>query len=189
MARRQVLETAVLAAAAVATTPASALAGKVPKGFSAYQDRNDGYQFLYPFGWQEIAVQGQDVVFKDVVEPLESVSVSYILTDSASIDEFGPSETVAETLARQVLTPPTQPVELLKAEVRSTNGQKYLEFEFLVEAPRYKRHSMAVVTVANGKFFTLTTGANERRWNKMQEKLKAMVHSFQMIDYTTASYM
>jgi photosystem II oxygen-evolving enhancer protein 2 len=63
----------------------------------AYQDRGDGYQFLYPFGWQEISVQGQDVVFKDVVEPLESVSVSFIPTDSASIADFGPTETVCPT--------------------------------------------------------------------------------------------
>lgn len=42
----------------------------------AVKDTQDGYGFLYPFGWQEIAVDGQDVVFKDVIEPLESVSWS-----------------------------------------------------------------------------------------------------------------
>lgn len=29
-----------------------------------------------------------------------------------------------------------------------------------------------------GKFFTLTTGANERRWNKMKPKLEIVAKSF-----------
>jgi photosystem II oxygen-evolving enhancer protein 2 len=27
-------------------------------------DLNDNYQFLYPFGWQEVTVDGADVVYK-----------------------------------------------------------------------------------------------------------------------------
>jgi hypothetical protein len=66
-----------------------------PKGFSVYEDRNDGYKMLYPFGWQEVAVTGADVVFKDIVEPLESVSVSLAKTDRASMAEFGDIATVS----------------------------------------------------------------------------------------------
>lgn len=36
-----------------------------------------------------MAVKGQDVVYKDVIEPLESVSVSLTPTDKADINEFG----------------------------------------------------------------------------------------------------
>lgn len=50
----------------------------MPKGFVELKDPQDGYQFLYPFGWQEINIDGQDVVLKDVIEPLESVSVSLV---------------------------------------------------------------------------------------------------------------
>jgi hypothetical protein len=53
------------------------------------QDLNDNYQFLYPFGWQEVSVTGADVVYKDVVEPLESVSVTITPTDKADVTEFG----------------------------------------------------------------------------------------------------
>lgn len=53
------------------------------------KDPQDGYSFVYPFGWQEVAVKGQDIVYKDVIEPLESVSVSITQTDKADVTEFG----------------------------------------------------------------------------------------------------
>ena len=60
-----------------------------PRGFNPVQDLTDNYQFLYPFGWQEVAVTGADVVYKDVVEPLESISVTMTPTDRKDIEEFG----------------------------------------------------------------------------------------------------
>lgn len=30
-----------------------------PKGFVPLRDSQDGYSFLYPFGWQEVTVDGQ----------------------------------------------------------------------------------------------------------------------------------
>lgn len=60
-----------------------------PAGFNAAKDTQDGYQFVYPFGWQEVSVDGQDVVYKDIIEPLESASVSITKTDKASVTEFG----------------------------------------------------------------------------------------------------
>lgn len=66
-----------------------------PKGFVPVQDLQDNYQFLYPFGWQEVSVKGADVVFKDVVEPLESVSVTLTSTDKKDILEFGDIQTVS----------------------------------------------------------------------------------------------
>lgn len=60
-----------------------------PRGFNPVQDLNDNYQFLYPFGWQEVTVSGADIVYKDVVEPLESVSVTITPTDKKDVAEFG----------------------------------------------------------------------------------------------------
>lgn len=57
--------------------------------FQPVKDPQDGYQFVYPFGWQEVSVRGQDVVYKDVIEPLESVSVSIVKTDKTSISDYG----------------------------------------------------------------------------------------------------
>lgn len=35
---------------------------------------------------------------------------------------------------------------------------------------------------ALGKFYTLTTGANEKRWGKMKDKLSTTVRSFSLIN-------
>jgi hypothetical protein len=147
---------------------------------------------------------------QDVVEPLESVSVTLTPTDKKNIQEFGDIKAVAETLAKEVLTAPGQEVEVVSTnEVRAlgggrrfrmrvyrgttvascsglsevrflssthrpptqpplppvqreTKGRTYYEFEFTAKNPRYTRHSVAVVTADAGKFYTLTTGANER---------------------------
>jgi len=61
------------------------------------KDPQDGYSFSYPFGWQEVAVKGQDIVYKDVIEPLESVSVSISQTDKTSVSEFGSLPEVIES--------------------------------------------------------------------------------------------
>ncbi len=67
------------------------------KEFAPVKDPQDGYSFVYPFGWQEVAVKGQDVVYKDVIEPLESVSVSITQTDKADVTEFGSPAEVCPT--------------------------------------------------------------------------------------------
>lgn len=53
------------------------------------KDQGDAYQLLYPFGWQEVSVGGQDVVYKDIIEPLESVSVSITPSDKDDITLYG----------------------------------------------------------------------------------------------------
>ena len=100
-----------------ASLPAPAAA---PKGYTSWADTNDGYSFVYPFGWQEVSVNGLDVVFKDVIEPLENASVSFIATEKKDVTEFGEAKEVAFTLADRVLTAPTQQVQLIDtAEVRA----------------------------------------------------------------------
>ena len=68
--------------------------GAVNKEYTPVKDAQDGYSFVYLFGWQEVAVKGQDVVYKDVIEPLESVSVSITKTDKEKVSEFGPAPEV-----------------------------------------------------------------------------------------------
>ncbi len=38
-----------------------------------------------------------------------------------------------------------------------------------------------------GKFYTLTTGANKKRWDKVQDKLKTVVKSFELINAAALS--
>jgi photosystem II oxygen-evolving enhancer protein 2 len=129
------------------------------------------------------SVDGQDVVYKDIIEPLESVSVSITTTDKATIDDFGPPEEIASTLASKVLTPASQQVKILSVSRRLVDGRPYVDFEFASKASTYIRHALASVSVANGKFYTLTTGANElRRWGKVKGTLESVVASFKVVD-------
>jgi photosystem II oxygen-evolving enhancer protein 2 len=162
--------------------PSAAQAAKAPRGFNPVQDLNDNYQFLYPFGWQEVTVSGVDVVYKDVVEPLESVSVTITPTDKKDVTEFGDIADVANTLAKEVLTAPGNEVAVVNTSQRELNGHNYYEFEYTAKNPRYTRHSLAVVVANDGKFYTLTTGANEKRWGKMKEKLTTTIKSFSLVN-------
>jgi photosystem II oxygen-evolving enhancer protein 2 len=49
---------------------------------------------------QEVVIEGQDKVFKDVIEPLESVSVNMIQTNKQDIKEFGSPQQVWFTYVR-----------------------------------------------------------------------------------------
>jgi photosystem II oxygen-evolving enhancer protein 2 len=60
----------------------------------------------------------------------------------------------------------------------------YYDFEYTASTPRYTRHAMTSVTVGNGKFYTLETGSNERRWSKMADKVKKVQKSFVVGDRT-----
>ena len=75
------------------------VAAESKKGFLPVVDKKAGYSFLYPFGWQEVAVQGQDKVYKDVIEPLESVSVNSIPTSKEDIRDLGPPDKVNFTIS------------------------------------------------------------------------------------------
>jgi len=180
--RRQALQLT-SAAAVLFTLPQGALAAaKGPPGFNAAKDTQDSYQFIYPFGWQEVSVDGQDVVYKDIIEPLESASVSITKTDKSSVTEFGNPLEVAQQLTNEVLTPRSQQAKVLGVNKREIDGRTYYEFEFATKANTYIRHALAVVTVANSKFYTLVTGSNDSRWSKMKERLVEVVKSFQVSD-------
>eukprot|EP00236_Picocystis_salinarum_P006259 CAMPEP_0113930996 /NCGR_PEP_ID=MMETSP1159-20121227/6280_1 /TAXON_ID=88271 /ORGANISM="Picocystis salinarum" /LENGTH=193 /DNA_ID=CAMNT_0000931881 /DNA_START=174 /DNA_END=752 /DNA_ORIENTATION=+ /assembly_acc=CAM_ASM_000767 len=142
-----------------------ALADGVPRGFKPVKDTADGYAFLYPVGWQEVSVKGEDVVYKDVIEPLESVSVNIIPTEQSSVRDLGTKEQVAEAMVQKVLTPPGQKSKVLDVnEKQDGNGKTYYTFEYASQGPTYIRRALTTVAISNGKFYTLTTGANDRRW-------------------------
>jgi len=65
---------------------------------------------------QEVVIEGQDKVFKDVIEPLENVSVNVIPTGKQDITEFGSPQEVAETLIKKVLAPPNQKTKIVEAK-------------------------------------------------------------------------
>lgn len=157
-----------------------AFAVETKKGFQAVLDKKDGYSFLYPFGWQEVVIPGQDKVFKDVIEPLESVSVNMVETNKQDIRDLGSPQEVVEALIKKVLAPASQKTKLIEASEHEVDGRAYYSFEFVAQAPNFTRHAIGTICVGNGKFYTLTTGANERRWEKMKDKLHTVVDSFKV---------
>ncbi|CAH9137299.1 unnamed protein product [Cuscuta epithymum] len=166
----------------VPTTLASSspVAAETKKGFLDVTDKNDGYSFLCPFGWQEVVVEGQDKVFKDVIEPLENVSVNVIPTTKQDIRDFGSAQEVAENLLKKALASSSQKSKLIEATEHDIEGKTYYTFEFITQAPNFTRHALASVCIGNGKFYTMTTGANERRWQKMKDRLHTVVDSFRV---------
>lgn len=143
-----------------------------------YNDQGDAYKLLYPFGWQEVSVGGQDVVFKDIIEPLESVSVSITPSDKDDITLYGDPQEVAYTLASTVLTAASQPVKILKVTPKRVEDRNYVEFEFAAKSSTYIRIAIAVVTIANGKLYAMVTGANEQRFDKIKDRLELVARSF-----------
>ncbi|KAG8493232.1 hypothetical protein CXB51_010559 [Gossypium anomalum] len=144
------------------TAPLVSIVDRTPIAFAAETKKG----FL-----PEVVIEGQDKVFKDVIEPLESVSVNMIPTSKQDIRDFGSPQEVAETLIKKVLAPPTQKTKLIQAGEHDVDGKTYYTFEFVTQAPNYTR-----------KFYTLTTGANERRWDKMKERLLTVVDSFKIFN-------
>ncbi|CAN6442499.1 unnamed protein product [Victoria cruziana] len=180
--RRQTLAVGAVVAASISllASPPVSFAAESIKGFQPVLDKTDGYSFFYPFGWQEVVVQGQDKVFKDVIEPLESVSVNLFPTSRQDIKELGPPQEVVDALIKKVLAPSSQTTKLIDAAEHVVDGRSYYTFEFVAQASNYTRHALGSIAIANGKFYTLTTGSNERRWEKMKDKLHTVVDSFKI---------
>ncbi|XP_059642185.1 psbP-like protein 1, chloroplastic isoform X2 [Cornus florida] len=160
----------------------NSFAAETKKGFLSVTDKKDGYSFVYPFGWQEVVIEGQDKVFKDVIEPLENVSVNLFPTTKQDIRDLGSPQEVAETLIKKVLAPPSQKTMLIEAAEHDVDGRAYYTIEFVARAPNYTRHALSAICIGNGKFYTVSTGANERRWEKMKDKLHTVIDSFQIFN-------
>eukprot|EP00230_Micromonas_polaris_P003444 CAMPEP_0119212134 /NCGR_PEP_ID=MMETSP1327-20130426/3534_1 /TAXON_ID=38833 /ORGANISM="Micromonas pusilla, Strain RCC2306" /LENGTH=220 /DNA_ID=CAMNT_0007209321 /DNA_START=38 /DNA_END=700 /DNA_ORIENTATION=+ len=175
--RRSAVLGGVAAAAATVLVPAQpALA---LSGFSAVKDTRDGYQFFYPVGWQEISVDGQDAVYKDVIEPLESVALNIYPTTRESLAEVGTPDEVANTLVAKALAIPGARAKVLKtAQRKDKDGHLYYALEYVTKTNSYERHALTIVTITQGKFYTLTTGSSERRWPKMKDRLQVTIDSF-----------
>lgn len=71
----------------------SACCRRVSPANVANFDFSSFFSFIMGSG-QEVVIQGQDKVFKDVIEPLENVSVTMIPTGKQDIKEFGSPEEV-----------------------------------------------------------------------------------------------
>ena len=152
---RRDLAAKTLAAMALTATPTiGAFAGPALalSGMNAVKDTREGYEFLYPVGWQEIQVDGQAAVYKDIIEPLESVALNVYPTQRESVRDIGTADEVAKTLVGKALTAPGAQAKVLATSERTDkDGHLYYQFEFVTKTQSYERHALTVVTVTQGK--------------------------------------
>jgi photosystem II oxygen-evolving enhancer protein 2 len=154
-------------------------------GLKDFVDTTDGYQFSYPNGWVQVKVgNGPDVVFHDIIEPSENVSVVISpVPGGKSLAELGTPGEVGYKLGKNALAPEDsgRKAELINAEQREINGKEYYKLEYLVSLPdQKKRHNLAVVSVSRGKLFTFNASVTDKRWSRVKSQMEDTVNSFQV---------
>lgn len=163
------------------SSPASAL--------NHYIDQVDGYEFLYPPGWLQVQVaDGPDVVFHDIIETTENVSVVISpIAPGKSLSALGTPTQVGQALVKRALQPaltarstPDSParVELVNAEAHETDTKTYYILEYAVERDGQKRHNLASVVVSGDRLFTFNASTSERRWPQVKGLFETVVNSF-----------
>ncbi|EGJ35475.1 PsbP [Moorena producens 3L] len=151
-------------------------------GLQSYVDSLNGYQFLYPNGWVPIKVtDGPDVVFHDIIETTENVSVVISpVPEGKSLADLGTPSEVGYQLQKNAIAPPDsgRTAELVNAEAREVAEKTYYLLEYNVQLPNQERHNLASVVVNRGKLYTFNASTTERRWGKTKNLLEAVVKSF-----------
>jgi photosystem II oxygen-evolving enhancer protein 2 len=152
-------------------------------GFKSFVDSLDGYQFLYPNGWLQVKVSdGPDVVFHDIIEQTENVSVviNPIASGTKSLKDLGDPSQVGYKLSKSAIAPPDsgREAELVNAEAREVGDKTYYLLEYAVKVGDQARHNLAAVAVSRGKLYTFNASTTEDRWEKMKEMLEKTVRSF-----------
>lgn len=148
-----------------------------------YTDIPDGYRFVYPNGWMRAQVSnGPDVVFRDLVEQTENVSVviSEIPGDRTLSDLGSPTE-VGQTLTYKVIAPPEsgREAELISVDLKEQEGKSYYFLEYAVKRPDMEpRHNLASVVANRGRLYTFNVSTTEVRWPKMEKRFREVVRSF-----------
>jgi photosystem II oxygen-evolving enhancer protein 2 len=156
--------------------------GTGASGLNSYVDSLDGYEFLYPNGWEEVQVSdGPDVVLHDLIERTENVSVVVSpIPDDRSLEDLGTPTDVGYKLQKNAIAPPdtNREAELINAETRQSGDKAYYILEYNVKLPNQERHNIASVAVSRGKLFTLNVSTRQKRWEKMHDVFETVAKSF-----------
>lgn len=151
-------------------------------GLKSYIDTTDGYEFLYPNGWVQVKVAGgPDVVFHDLIEQSENVSVIVSpVPDNKTLQELGSPSEVGYRLSKNAIAPldSGREAELINAELRQVGNEEYYLLEYIVKLPDQIRHNLASVAVRRGKLYTMNLSASDRRWQRLKDQFYQVVTSF-----------
>lgn len=166
----------------VLTISLTACATSPTSGLKPYVNSYKGYEFLYPNGWVEVPVKtGPDVVFKDLIESSENVSVviSEVPKDQSLKDVGDPSEVGYKILQKAIAPEGSgREAELVNATAVEKKDKSYYILEYAVKLPNQDRHDLASVAISRGKLFSLNVSTTADRWEKAADKLKQVVASF-----------
>lgn len=151
-------------------------------GLRSFADNIDGYEFLYPNGWISVqGASGADVVFRDLIEETENVSVVVSpVSSDRNLTDLGDPTAVANTLLQVAIAPPQSGVKaaLISAAARQEDDKTYYKLDYQVELPIGNRHNLATVVVRRGKLFTLNISAPENRWERVEPLFQQVADSF-----------
>jgi photosystem II oxygen-evolving enhancer protein 2 len=157
----------------------------IDTGLKAYSS-GKGYAFLYPNGWTPVEVknasEGVDVVFHDLIERSENLSVVISnIPSNKNLADIGSASEVGYRFLKQLNNNPSanRQAELIQADTHQIQDKTYYILEYQVKLPNQpERHSLASVAVSNGKLFTFNISTSQDRWEKVKTLFTEVVNSF-----------
>ncbi|CAO2826158.1 unnamed protein product [Amaranthus hypochondriacus] len=179
--RRTLLMTTGMLALSIIPT-SSALSKEIPENYMEFVDKQDGYSYVYPSDWREFDFRAHDSAFKDRYLQLQNVRLSFIPTDKNDIHDLGPMENVVQDLVNKVYAAPNQATFIKGMQERSVDGKNYYTFEYNLTSPNFSVTRFTTLAIANGRYYTLTVSANDRRWKRVRNKLKVVADSFKVFE-------
>jgi photosystem II oxygen-evolving enhancer protein 2 len=152
-------------------------------GLIPFVDSKDGYSFLYPNGWLQTSLRnGPDVVFHDIVEQTENVSVVISkLATVKTLSEIGTANDVGLKVKQKVIAVPGsgREAELINADRRDVDGKTYYLLEYTVKRKTGEaRHDLVSVTTNRGNLYALSVSTLENRWPKVKDLFFKVASSF-----------
>jgi photosystem II oxygen-evolving enhancer protein 2 len=152
-------------------------------GLNGFSDSLDGYRFLYPNGWVQVKVaNGPDVVFHDIIEQTENISVVINpVPGRKTLQDLGSPTEVGYQLGKSAIAPEGsgRQADLLKADERQVGEKLFYKLEYLVTLKDgSQRHNLASAVVSRGRLFTLNASTPQERWEVMAELLDKSIQSF-----------
>ena len=155
-------------------------------GLQSYVDAGDGYEFLYPNGWIAVDVkdasEGVDVVFRDLVQRSENLSVIISeVNQEQNLENLGTPTEVGYRFMQMVNDSPNaeREAELIDAQKREAKAKNYYILEYEVTLPNNQaRHNLASVVVDRGKLYTFNISTTENRWRVVKDLFKVVANSF-----------
>lgn len=152
----------------------------------AFSNAAKGYQLLHPNGWGSVEVRGAspgvDVIFRDVIEQNENLSVIINpVPKGKTLAELGSPTDVGYRFMEETKerTGGQREPELLNAESLEKNGQLYYLLEYQAHEPgKPDRHSLSSVAISRDKLYTFTVVTNESRWANRAKLFRFITEAF-----------